>query len=164
MAKKELLGKSCIKGFEKAIEYELGHFYLYKMLANCMQTVGYFGAQAYFLAESNEEQEHYQKHIDFLNDLGITPKLPTLSPESNVSTLQEAIETAYENEYDLLKYYRKLYNDEVAEYPDVAEHLKFFIKTQVEAIGFYGDILARLETLKGDTCGFLIIDQELKNK
>jgi hypothetical protein len=47
--KAPLITKSCIKKLDKAIEFELGHFYLYKKLANSMQMLGYFGAQDYFL-------------------------------------------------------------------------------------------------------------------
>lgn len=161
--KKELLSASCIKSLNKAIEYELGHFYLYKLLANKMQGLGYFGAQKYFLAESAEENDHYQKHVDFLNDLGIVAKLPTLAPEKDeVTSLIDAIQIAYDNELDLLNYYRKLYSQEEEEYPEIAEHLNFYLKTQREAVGFYGDMLARLDLVKNDSCGILIIDKELK--
>ena len=160
--KTAIISASCVKKFEKAIEYELGHFYLYKLLANKMQAMGYFGAQAYFLKESGEEDTHYQKHVDFLNDVGVLPKLPVLSPEKDdIESLMDAIQTAYDNELDLLKYYRKLYAEETEEYPEIGQHLLFFLETQRKAVGEYGDLLARLALVKGDTCGILIIDKEL---
>lgn len=162
--KKPLLDAECVKKFEKAIKYELGHFYLYSMLANKMQAIGYFGAMDYFLAESKEEVTHYQKHIDFLNDEGVLPQLPVLTPEKNdtVKSLYDAIETAYENELDLLKYYRELYKQEEEEYAEIGAHLIFFLDTQREAVGFYGDILAMFETEKNNPNICMIIDQKLK--
>jgi hypothetical protein len=161
--KKPLLDASCIKKLEKAVQYELGHFYLYKMLANKMQMLGYFGAQEYFLAESKEEETHYQKHVDFLNDEGVLTKLPTLTPEKDdISSLKEGIESAYENELDLLKYYRELYKEEAMEYPEIAAHLNFFLDTQREAVGFYGDILAMFESEKDNHNICMIIDHKLK--
>lgn len=163
--RKELLDKGCVKKFEKAIEFELGHFYLYKRLANIMQGMGYFGAQKYFLAESAEEDTHYQKHIDFLNDYGVAPKLPTLAPETEeIASLMDALVSAFENELDLLKFYRELAKEEGEEYPEIGAYLNFFLDTQREHVGFYGDMIARLETVGKDECGILIIDKELGKK
>ena len=127
-----------------------------------MQAVGYFGAMDYFLVESIEENGHAQKHVNFLNDMGAMAKLPTLAPEKETpKDLYEALELAFENEKDLLDYYKGVYKEEVVESPEIAEHLNFFIRTQVEAVGFYGDMLARLELVKDDSCGILLIDKEL---
>jgi ferritin len=161
--KQALINAGCVKKFESALKFELGHFYLYSMLANKMQMLGYFGAFDYFLAESREEVTHYQKHIDFLNDEGVLPKLPTLVPEKNEpSSLKEAIQTAYDNELDLLKYYREMYHEEEEEYAEVGTHLIFFLDTQRVAVGFYGDILATMESEKNNPNINMIIDKKLK--
>ena len=162
--RKPLIDKDCVSKLETALKYELGHFYLYKHLAICMQAVGYFGAQAYFEKESLEENEHAQKHINFLNDMGAMAKLPTLAPEKEVpNELYAAIELAYENEKDLLDYYKGIYKEEVVENPEIAEHLNFFIRAQVEAVGFYGDILATLESEKDNKNACLVVDSMLKS-
>lgn len=162
--RKPLIDKDCVSKIETGIKYELGHFYLYKHLAICMQAVGYFGAQAYFEKESLEENEHAQKHINFLNDVGVMAKLPTITPEKEVpNDLYAAIELAYENEKDLLGYYKDVYKEEVVENPEIAEHLNFYIKTQVEAVGFYGDILATLESEKDNKNACLVVDSMLKS-
>ena len=161
--KKPLLNADCIKSFEKALEGELTHFYMYKMLANKCQMLGYFGAQDYFLTESGEEEEHYQKHVDFLNDEGVLAKLPVLAPEKDSATsLKDTIQIAYDNELDLLEYYREMYKEEVMEYPEVATHLSFFLNTQREAVGFYGDILSMFESEKDNPNICMVIDHKLK--
>jgi ferritin len=162
--KKPLLNADCIKSFEKALEWELTHFYMYKLLANKCQMLGYFGAQDYFLMESGEEEEHYQKHVDFLNDEGVLAKLPILAPQkdSGISSLYKAIEMAYDNELELLEYYREMYKEEVMEYPEVATHLDFFLDTQREAVGFYGDIIAMFESEKDNPNICMVIDKKLK--
>lgn len=162
--RKPLIDKDCVSKIETGIKYELGHFYLYKHLAICMQAVGYFGAQAYFEKESLEENEHTQRHIKFLNDVGVMAKLPTITPEKEVpNELYAAIELAYENEKDLLDYYKGVYKEDVVETPEIAEHLNFYIKTQVEAVGFYGDILATLESEKDNKNACLVVDSMLKS-
>jgi len=162
--RKPLIDKDCVSKIETALKYELGHFYLYKHLAICMQAVGYFGAQAYFEKESSEENEHAQKHINFLNDMGAMAKLPTLAPEKEVpNELYAAIELAYENEKDLLDYYKGIYKEEVVENPQIAEHLNYFIRKQVESVGLYGDLLATLESEKDNKNACLVVDSMLKS-
>lgn len=160
--KKELLPKSCVKKLEQAIEYELGHMYLYKVLANAMQASGYFGAQAYFLEESKEEETHYQKHVNFLNDMGVLPKLPTLAPESFEGEIQDALQMAFDNELDLLNFYRKVWKEEGMEAPEVASYLNEFLNIQREHVGFYGDFLALMEDEKDNKNICMIVDEKLE--
>lgn len=159
--KKSLLSESCLKSLNQGVEFELGHFYLYKVLANKMQQSGYHGAQAYFLKESNEELEHYQKHVDFINDMGGLAKLPTLAPESFSGELDDAMKDAYDNEYDLLKFYKKLWKSEAMENPEIAEHINFYLKTQVEHVGFYGDLIALMEDEKDNPNICMVVDDKL---
>lgn len=161
--KKQLLDKDCVSAINDSLKRELGHFYMYKYLSNAMQMIGYFGAQKYFSVESSEEEGHYQKHIDFLNDMGVLGTLPTLTPIRDVvNSLKSAVEIAYSNELDLLDFYKELYSKKEEEYPEVAEHLLFYLKTQRDAVGFYGDLLSRIELSGTDNAGLLIIDKELK--
>ena len=161
--RKPLIDKDCVSKIEVALKYELGHYYLYKHLAIAMQAYGYFGSAAYFEKESEEENGHAQKHIQFLNDMGVVAKLPTLAPEKDTpETLYDAIEMAYENEKDLLEAYQDMYKEEVVETPVVAVHLNQFIQLQVEAVGFYGDLLATMESEKDNKNVCMVIDHKLK--
>lgn len=160
--KTKLLDTDCVAKFEKACKYELLHAQTYRHLASQMQGLGYFGAQKFFLAEIPEEQSHFEKHINFLNDMGITisiPQIPAMTEK--VKSLKQALTMAYETELDLLEYYREMVKEEGIEYADILEHLMFFAKTQRKTVGEYGDLLARLELASNDSCGILLIDQEM---
>jgi hypothetical protein len=39
---------------------------------------------------------------------------------------------------------------------------KQIFEIQRKAVGEYGDLIARLEIIKDDPCGFIIFDQEMK--
>lgn len=159
----KLLDTACVAIFEKAMGYELSHFHLYKELSNAMQSVGFFGAQAYFLSESDEEVTHYQKHVDFLNDMGILGKTPAIKPQGEYpKSLKDALKIAYDNEKDLLDFYKEFYKKEGVEYPEIAQHLLFFIQVQREHVGFYADMINRLEAAGSTGAGAMLIDKELK--
>lgn len=160
--KKELLDKDCISKFENACKYELLHAQTYRHLASQMQGVGYFGAQKFFLKEIPEEESHFQKHIDFLNDMGVTIDIPAVpAQKQEVKTLKDAFTSAMELEYDLLEYYREFIQKEGLEYGDIMQHLMFFVEVQRKTVGEYGDLLARIELAKDDAAALLLIDQEL---
>lgn len=128
-----------------------------------MQQSGYFGAQAYFQQESAEELTHYQKHVDFLNDMGVLAKLPTLAPEkADNESLEEAIQAAYDNELDLLKYYQKLWKEEAMEVPQVGAYLNEFLLIQSEHVGVYGDFLALLKDEKDNPNICMVVDKKLE--
>jgi hypothetical protein len=74
----------------------------------------------------------------------------------------ELLELEYSNELELLEYYREMYKEEVMEYPEVATHLNFFLDTQREAVGFYGDIIAMFESEKDNANICMVIDHKLK--
>jgi ferritin len=162
MLKQQLLDTACVATFEEAVGYELLHAQMYRHLASQMQGIGYFGAQKYFLAEIPEEQEHFQRHINFLNDMGVTIDIPEVPMyKKKIKTLEEAITMAYETELDLLKYYRKMAKTEGFEYPEILQHLMQFLEIQLTTVGEYGDWLARIELAKDDACGLLFIDAEM---
>ena len=131
----------------------------YLHLSNRMKTLGYFGAEKFFLSESNSERDHYQKLEKFANDLNGEVSVESLAAvTSTVSNIKEALEHALEMEKDLLMAYEK-----AAVRADLSLKvvllLQDFTTHQVGAVGEYLDLLARL-TL---TDNMLLFDQELGN-
>lgn len=137
------------------LELTASHSYLF--LANCMRSKGYFGAEKFFTKESLSEREHYNKWAMFLNNLGVEINVDAVdSVDKEIANLTEAMEMALDMEQSLLKEY------EVACCKDVSMKVKLemydFVKIQVESVGEYLDLLARLEITKEE----ILVDQELK--
>jgi len=131
----------------------------YLHLSNRMKTLSYFGAEKFFLSESNSERKHYSKIEKFANNLGGEVSVESLAAvTSTVSNIKEALEHALEMEKDLLMAYEK-----AAVRADLSLKvvllLQDFTTHQVGAVGEYLDLLARL-TL---TDNMLLFDQELGN-
>lgn len=141
---KSLLSASMRKGLQNAIELELYQANLWKSFANQMQRLGYFGTQKYFLAESAEELTHYQILVEFMNDMGDCADLPKIDAVTDkVNNIGEALELGYEMELEVYNSYKKFYEQAEDEDCSVAEFLLQFIKIQREAVGHYGDLLAK---------------------
>lgn len=164
---KSLLTSTDESNLNAAIGHELYAAHLYRHLANQLQRLGYFGAQKFFAAESSDELEHYQKLVDYMNDMGTVAKSPAVDAmNESVGSLQDALQIAFDTEHELLNLYAKWHGQ-----ADVvtAQFLLQFIEIQRKSVGEYGDLLARLERCREeegefDPCGILLIDQEMGGK
>lgn len=134
-------------------ELTASHTYLH--LSICMKNKGFFGAEKFYMNESNDERTHYLKISDFMNDMGEELKVLGLEPvDTEAESLMDSFEMAYNMEADLLKAYEDAY-------AVVSTKTKIFIQEmidiQVKAVGEYGDLIARLSLTEEP----ILIDQEL---
>ena len=160
--KQNLLSEASKSILDNAVVQELTASNMYKQLANQCQKIGLFGASKFFLNESVDELKHYQIHIDYVNNRGNVIDVPLVNKQiSKVITLKDALLVAYRAEYDLGELYNKWYMQVLSKDVPTALHLLKYVQIQCDSIGEYGDWLARLELVKDDTCGMLIIDKEL---
>jgi ferritin len=121
-----------------------------------MQSLGFFGASKFFLKEADQEVIHYQKIINFCNDLGVLPEISNTFTDLKVDSLQLALKTAYDAELNLLNEYKKLSSLSMEE-PTLFYFSLEFVKEQVKSVGEFGDLLSRLELTKEP----ILLDQEL---
>jgi ferritin len=157
--KQVLIPEYCVEKFNEALYQEMYVSHLYHHIANHMQMMGYFGAQKFFLGESQDELTHFQKIVDFLNDIGEVAKMPSIpAMNEEVESLMGVLTMAYEQEVELMNFYRDFYKSAD---PVCQQILLKFIEIQRKASGEYGDLIARLEIIKDDPCGLLMFDQEL---
>jgi len=134
-------------------ELEASQAYLH--LSIMMKNLGLFGAEKFFMAESNSEREHYSKWVSFMNDMGEALAVPAVPAQNiDVNSLMDAFEMAYEMEADLLDGYEQAHSEVSAK---VKPLIYDFLRIQTESVGEYGDLIARLELTQEP----ILIDQEL---
>lgn len=159
MAVKNQLSAEVENILAEAVHAELYASHLYKHIANQLQRLGYFGAQKFFLSESQDELGHYQRHVDYVNDRGGVAGIPGLADVvDTIESLRDALELAYDTEFGLQTNYADWFGqvDVITQ-----QHLWQFIEIQRKSVGEYGDLIARLDRVEGDTCGIMLIDQEM---
>lgn len=145
------------KELNKFGKLELTASQAYLHLSNRMKSLSYFGAEKFFMDESNGERDHYNKIEAFANDLGGELTVGSLeSITSDVQNIKQALEMAYQMEKDLLLEYEKsaMRSDLSLK---VVLLLQDFTTHQVGAVGEYGDLLARLAL----TNDMLLFDKDL---
>ncbi len=142
-----------------AIGKELYASNLYKDIANKLQKLGYFGAQKYFLKESEDELKHYQLWVDFCNDMLDVAEVPQVQKmTAEILSLRSAFDLALKTEIELGEFYKQFRDDTEDCY--VGQRLLEFIEIQRTSIGEYGDFVARLELCGVDRAALLQFDKE----
>ena len=137
-------------------QFELTASHTYMHLANRMKSLAYFGMEAFFKKESDDEREHYRKLEQFMNDMNCELEVMSLDPiKSDVKDVASALEMAYDMEYTLLGLYEKVYASEVSSKVKVV--LQEFITIQTGAVGEYGDLINRLKL----TDNMLVFDADV---
>lgn len=144
------------KSLGEVMASELYAHNFYRNAANFMQYFGLFGAQSYFLKESADELTHYQKLVDYVNDLGEVIPVPMVEgcEKKSPKSLKEALDYSFEIEQALLDKYVAFYEkaDTVT-----AQFLLQFIQIQRESVGEFGDLIARYKQGSDDTV--ILLDQ-----
>lgn len=130
------------------INDEYGAYYFYRQVANYCENVGFLKAAKYFNDEALDEQVHSQIVQKYLTDWNVQPSLMPIEPPVKVTGLVDAIEKAYEKEYDLYEAYEEV-SGEVFKKGDYAtfDFLQQFRKIQTEAVSEYSTFLNQLETI-----------------
>jgi len=161
--KEQLLSNQQIFELQLRITGELQAENMYRQLSAISQNLGYFGASKFFKNEAEQEVKHYQKIVDFCNDLGVLPSIQLMSQSYECSTFLDLLKTAYDAEKELLIKYKELSDMSLKSDLAVFELSQWFVKEQVKSVGEYGDLLARLNLADNNSSSILLIDQELLN-
>ena len=152
---KKLLTPDEVEMINKLGVEELTASQTYLHLSNTMKTIGFFGAEKFFMAESNSEREHYNKLETFMNDMNEQIEVRALQAiKVEIDDLMEALEYALDIEMNLLGQYEEAYKKSSPKLQALIHH---FLEIQVESVGEYGDLIARLSR----TTEPILIDQEL---
>lgn len=162
MKKPKKLPEDIVKIFTPLLESEYKAFYFYKEAANYCKNVGFAKAAAFFEAESADELVHAKKLQDFLVDWNIQPELPTILTPDEVESLLDAIETAYDLEYQLYSDYEAA-SVKVLEIGDVCvfDLFQYFRNIQMESVAQFSDMLNLLEGTEASKIELLLLEEQL---
>jgi ferritin len=132
---------------------EYAAHYYYRQVTNYCENVGYLKAAEYFRGEAEDELKHAEGIQKYLTDWNVQPALAPVEPPQKVIGLVDAIEKAYQMEYDLYEAYEKISGEILTKDLCTFDFLQQYRTIQRMAVAEYSTFLNQLET----------IDQEDKN-
>jgi len=127
-------------------EYK-AHYY-YREVTNYCENVGYLKAAEFFRGEAVDELTHAEGLQKYLTDWNVQPSMPPIQSPQKVSGLVDAIEKAYEMEYELYEAYEKI-SMEIFKKNDPCtwDFLQQYRTIQRLAVAEYSTFLNQLETI-----------------
>jgi len=130
------------------INKEYDAHYFYRQVSNYCENVGYLKAAEYFKNESADELNHAEGLQKYLTDWNVQPALLTVVTPQKVSGLVDAIEKAYQMEYDLYEGYEEISMD-IFKKNDLCtfDFLQQYRSIQRLAVAEYSTFLNQLETI-----------------
>lgn len=155
--------KECINLLNFRIEQEELSSRLYQAMSLWLNDNGFMGAAKAWLKDAEGEMEHAQWAKDFLLDMGIQPKLPTLAmPVQKFEGLCDIIEQTYAHEVLVTTQC----NDLAKHAMQYGNHLLYqlaikYLQEQQEELGKIQTLVDKLEAFGEDKIALRLLDNEL---
>lgn len=148
MIKPVKLDSKIVSILNERLNDEYDAHYFYRQLSNWCEEVGYTKASAYFKKEAEDELTHAEGLQKYLTDWNVTPTLKKIDSPAEVSSLAEAIQSAYEIEYDLYEQYEKV-SMEIFNMPDLCtfDFLAKYRTIQRESVAEYATLINKLNLI-----------------
>jgi len=126
-------------------EYEAHYFY--KQVSNTLENLGYIKAAAFFKNEASDELIHAEGLQKYLVDWNNMPVLAPVSSPQKVTGLVDAIEKAYQIEYDLYESYEETSKVMMSKDLCTFVFLQEYMNIQRKSVAEYATLLNQLELI-----------------
>ena len=166
MSARQNFSKACEEALNAQINAELSASYVYRSMAAHFDRddVALYGFRDYFKKAAEEETEHAQIFIDYVNKRGGRVLFnPIISPKNEWSSALEALEDALALEKDVNEKILRMHSVADAQNdPQMTDFLEgTFLNEQVDAIKELADKITNLKRV-GDGLGVFLFDKDLK--
>jgi ferritin len=141
---------------------ELFAFYEYTAACAWFKGQGFDGFGAWASYQAGHEQEHMQKILDFLVELGATPDLPQITGVSvRFPSIEAAVAGIFDREKAVTKNWRIIAKEAIAVNDAATLDLaQWFVREQMEEEDLVKKIHSKLMAA-GDGAGILVLDGQL---
>jgi len=157
------MDKKIEKAFNEHLNAEFFSAYLYLSMANYFAAENLEGMANWMLVQAGEERMHAMKFVDYINDRGGRVLLQQIDqPKTDWHSALEAFQEAYEHEQLISKKINDLVDMAIKENDHAANtFLQWFVSEQVEEEAVAQAIVGKLELIRDNPMGLLMIDQQL---
>lgn len=159
-----LIPKKIEDALNNHLTLEMAAIYHYLAVASWCESRGYEGSASFFYKQSAEEQTHFMKFFNYLNQVGGHAHVPELKkPKFAYENILETCVKSLESEnkvtqsiYALVELTRKE-KDHATE-----AFLKFFVDEQLEEEMQFNRLIDRINLIGGGPQALYYIDKELE--
>lgn len=151
------------KAICEQINKEFYSAYLYLAMSAFFETKSLPGLSHWMQMQAQEELFHGMKFFNFLGDCGVAVELDKIEkPQTQFKSIKEVFALTYEHEQEVTASINDLFDlAQGVKDRAVLMFLPWFITEQVEEEKNAADICSKLEFIKEDSMGILMLDKEL---
>ena len=148
------------------IANEMNNSFVYRAMANCMEYNGWNGTVKLYKKHSDEERDHAEKVIQYMQDRDCLPQIPSVPvPQKEYEGIKDIILKTDELEVKTTKQWKEIANAAMKE----ADLLTFelaqdFIKEQIEEEASSNYWVNRMEMLETTGAPLYHLDEEMGDK
>lgn len=158
-----IIPKKVEKALNDHLVLEMGSCNLYLSVSSWCQKEGMDGSSNFFAKQSSEENAHFMKFFNFINEVGghgLVPAVP--QPKHNFNSVLECCELAYATEQKVTKsIYKILETARVEGDHATVEFLKFFVEEQMEEEVLFKRIIDKIKLIGKGPQSLYYIDKEM---
>lgn len=143
--------------------FELEASLQYLAMASWCETKGMDGAASFFYGHAHEENLHFIKVFQYINEVGGFALIPQMNaPVKDFESIEKVCQMAYENEKKVTKAIFKLVELSINEDDHVTtEMLRFFVQEQREEETLFQKVLDKIRLIGDGAQSLYYIDKEL---
>lgn len=158
-----MLSKKLQDAFNEQMKNEFFSAYLYMAMAGYFQSEDLPGFASWMRVQALEEMTHGEKFFNFTCETsGRTDFFPINRPQNEYKSPQDVFEVGLKHEMFVSAGINNLMETSIADKNHAAQiFLHWFVTEQVEEEANFSLILKKLQRIKGDGMGVLMLDQEL---
>ena len=159
----KMLSKIITDALNKQINAELYSSYLYLAMSSNLETQNLKGFAKWMIAQSNEERGHAMKTYNYLITQNEVVELDNISkPPKSWENTKNMFEEVYKHEQAVTRMIHSLMETAISEKDHATQSmLKWFVDEQVEEEATSNEILQKINSIKNDPVGLLLLDKEL---
>ena len=157
------ISKNMQSGLNNQILLEANASNTYLSMASWCEVTGYEGGASFFYAQSDEERTHMLKIIHYLNNMGISAKIPaTKLPTSDFKSLESILKLALKNEQAVTSAIHKLVEIALKDKDHSTNvFLEWFVNEQVQEETKFETLIQKFELIGRDKIAINEIDKIL---
>lgn len=145
------------------MNFELESAYIYAAMQAWFENEDWNGFAHFMQKQAQEEMEHAQKMIHYLQERGYAVEYDAIpKPKNDYGSIEEVFQAAYDHEKEVTKNCNDIYLAAKEAKDNASEiFMQWYVMEQVEEEATFDAIITRLDRIAGNSSGLYIYNGEL---
>jgi ferritin len=158
-----MLSSAMIDALNNQLKHEAQASFNYLAMASWAEQNKMEGAASFFMSHADEENSHFRKVFNYINEVGAKAKVPSIDqPRHDFDNILQVCQVALDHERLITSHIDTLVNQAIQEKDHATyDFLRFFVEEQMEEEVLFTKVIDRIELIGEGPQSLYYIDKEL---